>query len=71
MYAVESIPEKWQWILSLNPMTAVISGWRWAVLDGPARQSRQVALSVAVAALLLLFGLAVFRSSEPRFADTI
>ena len=31
MYAVESIPEKWQWILSFNPMTAVISGWRWAV----------------------------------------
>ena len=31
MYAVEEIPEKWQWILSLNPMTAVISGWRWAV----------------------------------------
>ena len=43
MYAVESIPEKWQWILSLNPMTAVISGWRWAVLDGTAPVTGQVA----------------------------
>ena len=31
-YAVQEIPEKWQWILAFNPMTAVISGWRWAVL---------------------------------------
>ena len=30
MFAVDQIPEKWQWILSLNPMTTVISGWRWA-----------------------------------------
>ena len=36
--------------LSLNPMTAVISGWRWAVLDGTAPVLGQVALSVGVAA---------------------
>jgi lipopolysaccharide transport system permease protein len=71
MYAVESLPEKWQWILSLNPMTAVISGWRWAVVDGTAPVWGQVALSVGVAAALFVVGLGVFRSSEPRFADTI
>jgi lipopolysaccharide transport system permease protein len=71
MYAVESIPEKWQWILSLNPMTAVISGWRWAVLDGASPVPGQAALSVSVAVLLFVLGLGVFRASEPRFADTI
>jgi lipopolysaccharide transport system permease protein len=71
MYAVHSIPEKWQWILALNPMTAVISGLRWAVLDAVAPDWRQVAVGVAVAALTFLVGLAVFRSSEPKFADSI
>ena len=71
MFAVDQIPEKWQWILSLNPMTAVIAGWRWAVLDAPAPVTGQLALSVAVALVLFVGGLAVFRSSEPRFADTI
>ena len=71
MYAVESIPVKWQWILSLNPMTAVISGWRWAVVDGTAPVWGQVAVGVAVAVVLFVVGLGVFRSSEPRFADTI
>jgi lipopolysaccharide transport system permease protein len=71
MFAVDQIPEKWQWILSLNPMTSVIAGWRWAVLDASTPHWGQVAVSVAVAFSLFVFGLAVFRSSEPRFADTI
>lgn len=71
MYAVEEIPRKWQWILSLNPMTTVIAGWRWAVLDASAPDPGQTAVGIGVAFALFVFGLAVFRSSEPRFADTI
>ena len=71
MYAVEAIPSKWQWILAFNPMTAVIAGWRWAMLDAAAPNPGQTAIGVAVALVLFVGGLAVFRSSEPRFADTI
>jgi lipopolysaccharide transport system permease protein len=71
MFAVNEIPEKWQWILSLNPMTSVIAGWRWAVLDAAAPDPGMLALSVSVAVALFLVGLAVFRASEPGFADTI
>jgi homopolymeric O-antigen transport system permease protein len=70
-YELNGIPERWQWILSLNPMTAVISGWRWTVLGAPAPDPGQVGVGAAVAVALLLGGLAFFRSSEPRFADTI
>jgi lipopolysaccharide transport system permease protein len=68
---LRSIPEKWQWVLSVNPVTAVISGWRWTVLGGPAPEPAQVGLGVAVAVAVLLVGLTFFRASEPRFADTI
>jgi lipopolysaccharide transport system permease protein len=71
MFAVSEIPTKWQWILAFNPMTAVISGWRWAVLDAPEPNWGQVSVGVGVAALFFVVGLAVFRSAEPRFADTI
>jgi homopolymeric O-antigen transport system permease protein len=70
-YELTQIPERWQWILSVNPMTAVISGWRWSVLGAPAPDPGQLAVGAAVAIALLLGGLAFFRSSEPRFADTI
>ncbi|MCZ7589032.1 MAG: ABC transporter permease [Gaiella sp.] len=71
MFAVDQIPEKWQWILALNPMTAVIAGWRWAMLDANPPDPAQLAVGVGVALVLFVSGLAVFRSSEPRFADTI
>ncbi|HUP32097.1 MAG TPA: ABC transporter permease [Gaiellaceae bacterium] len=71
MFAVDQIPERWQWILALNPMTTVIGGWRWAVLGASMPDLGQMAVGTAVALLVFVGGLAVFRSSEPRFADTI
>ena len=52
-------------------MTGVITGWRWALIDAPTPNWGQMALSVVVALAIFVVGLAIFRSSEPRFADTI
>jgi lipopolysaccharide transport system permease protein len=71
MYALDQIPAKWQWIFSLNPMSAVIAGWRWAVLGETAPDLARTSVSVSVSLLLFAVGLALFRSFEPRFADTI
>jgi lipopolysaccharide transport system permease protein len=70
-YAISSLPVKWQWILSANPLTAAVSGWRWTMLGGPQPVFGQVAISVAVAVLLLCGGIAFFKRAEPRFADNI
>ena len=70
-FELSQIPSKWQWIFSINPITTVIAGWRWAVLGAHAPNPGQAAIGVAVAVLLLLCGLTFFRRSEPRFADTI
>jgi lipopolysaccharide transport system permease protein len=71
MYALDQIPTKWQWLFSLNPMSSVIAGWRWAILGETAPNWGQTAVSVSVAVLVFALGLAVFRIYEPRFADTI
>jgi lipopolysaccharide transport system permease protein len=70
-FELSQIPTKWQWIFSINPITTVIAGWRWAVLGAHAPNPGQAAVGVAVAVLFLLCGLTFFRRSEPRFADTI
>jgi lipopolysaccharide transport system permease protein len=71
MYALDQIPTKWQWVFSLNPMSGVIAGWRWALLGEAIPNWGQMAVSVSVSVTIVLLGLAVFRSFEPRFADTI
>ena len=47
MFAVDQIPEKWQWILAAQPDDVGDRGWRWAMLDasapepGPGRRRRR------------------------------
>jgi lipopolysaccharide transport system permease protein len=71
MYAVDKLPNKWQWILAFNPMTTVIAGWRWAMLGAAEPNWAHSAVGAAMGIVIFLFGLTVFRASEPRFADTI
>ena len=71
MYAINEIPEKWQWIFAFNPMAGVITGWRWALLGEAEPNWGQMSISVAMGLLMFTLGLAVFRTTEPRFADTI
>ena len=71
MYAVDQLPNKWQWVLAFNPMTAVIAGWRWAVLGAPEPNWAHTSVGVAVSLTIFVIGLTVFRTSEPRFADTM
>jgi lipopolysaccharide transport system permease protein len=70
-YSVRALPEQWEWVFALNPMTGVINGFRWSLLGTPAPSPGQLGLSLAAALLFFLAGLAYFRRSESRFADTI
>jgi lipopolysaccharide transport system permease protein len=71
IYPVEALPERWQWVLSLNPMTAVIGGFRWALIGTPFPSAGQLAVSLGVASIVLVAGLAFFNRSERSFADVI
>jgi len=70
-YAVTALPERYEWIFALNPMVGVINGFRWALLGTPAPDAGQLLVSVVAAAVFFVGGLAYFRRSEPKFADTI
>ena len=71
VYAINALPEKWQWVLALNPMTAVIAGFQWGVIGTSPPELAKTLVSVGATAVFLIVGLWYFRRSEPRFADTI
>ena len=71
VYAISALPEKYQWILALNPMTAVISGFQWGVIGTSPPDLGKTLVSVCATAVFFIVGLWYFRRSEPRFADTI
>jgi lipopolysaccharide transport system permease protein len=70
-YAFTNLPEKWQILLSLNPMTGVVNGFRWALLGTGNGPDLMLWVSVAISIVIFISGLFYFRSMEKTFADTI
>lgn len=65
------VPEQWRPLFYLNPMAAVIDGFRWCLLGDTAIYWPGQLIGAGVAAALLYSGLRYFRSVEKGFADVI
>jgi lipopolysaccharide transport system permease protein len=69
-YSSSLVPEKWRLLYSLNPMTGVVEGFRWALL-GKQGVGPVVLVSTLMVLALLIGGLLYFRRMEDNFADVI
>jgi lipopolysaccharide transport system permease protein len=70
-YSSELIPAKWVWLYSLNPMTGVVEGFRWALLGKSALNLPFVLISAGVVLVIFISGLFYFKHVEANFADII
>jgi lipopolysaccharide transport system permease protein len=60
----------WRYLYSLNPVVAVVDGFRWSIVGGPA-PGVSALVSVGAWALLVGVGLFYFGRTERQFADRI
>jgi lipopolysaccharide transport system permease protein len=70
-YASSGLPEPWRSLNGLNPMTGVVEGFRWALLDTPTSPGPVVGVSALAALALLVSGAFFFRRMEKIFADEV
>jgi homopolymeric O-antigen transport system permease protein len=70
-YPLSLVPEKWRALYSLNPMTGVIEGFRWALLGNAMPSLVPIAISIAIVIALLFGGIRFFRRMEETFADIV
>ena len=70
IYPASLVPEKWRWLLYLNPMAGIIEGFRSAFLGRPF-DLWPIGLSLLMAIFLFLTGVLYFEKVERRFADII
>ena len=70
VYSSSLLPQQFQIIYGINPMTGVIEGFRWALL-GTEPPGSMIAISVVMVIVILVSGTFYFRRNEKTFADII
>ena len=72
LYPASVVPERWRaWYFSLNPMAAIIDGYRRALIQGQPPQLGYLSLAAAVSCLLVWVGYKYFKHLEREFADIV
>jgi lipopolysaccharide transport system permease protein len=70
-YSSALVPERFRFLLGLNPMATVVGGFRWIISPEVEFPARALAVSLAAVGLVLVTGLYYFRSVEYSFADVV
>jgi lipopolysaccharide transport system permease protein len=70
VYPASIVPQPWQWLFALNPMTGLIEAYRAVMLGRPV-DGITLAVATAVAVLCSIFGLRQFTRMERDFADVV
>jgi lipopolysaccharide transport system permease protein len=71
VYPLSIIPEKYQWLMALNPMTPIIEAFRYAFLGVGTVDVCSIATSAAMTLVLLFVGVVLFSRIEKSFMDTV
>lgn len=71
IYPVDFVPERYQWLLALNPVTGIIEGFRSSLLGLDRIRWEIVGISWGITIALLLVGAVYFRNTERQFADIV
>lgn len=71
IYPLSSMPENKQWLIALNPMTAVIETFKYASIGQGVFSWAYLAYSFVFMLVLLFTGIVVFNKVEKGFMDTV
>ena len=71
VYASNTIPENFQWILKFNPMTYVINGYRDIFYYQQAPDFVSLLIVLGISIILCVVGYMIFNKLQRRFAEEI
>lgn len=70
IYPASLVPEKWRWLLALNPLTGQIEAYRAAFFGKPF-DSLALGFSAILTFVVLIYAALMFKKMEKGFADII
>lgn len=64
------LPEKWRWVMALNPLTGIIEGYRSSIFGRPINWTA-LGISTLITLVVLVYASYYFRRMEKTFADIV
>lgn len=71
VYPLSVVPDKWKWLVVINPMAPVVETFRQAFLGAGGVDGLQLGVSLIITAGLLVSGIILFSRIEKSFVDTV
>ena len=71
VYPITAMPDKYRWIVSLNPLTSIFECYRFGYLGEGHFEPQRLIYSAIIIIILLLTGTLIFNKVEKSFMDTI
>ena len=70
-YAVSSVPGRLQTVYLLNPLSSLLEGFRWSLLNRGTLHGASVAYAATLSIVVFVVGAFAFKRMERKFADVI
>jgi len=71
IYPLSHVPQRWAWLMWLNPMAAPVEAFRWCLLGSGSLPPGMLATSLGVAVALFISGLVAFQNAARSVVDTV
>lgn len=71
IYPLSSAPDKYRWLIELNPMTGIIEAFRYAFLGKGEFTGWSLGYSASVTLAIMVLGIVIFNKTEKNFVDTV
>jgi lipopolysaccharide transport system permease protein len=71
IYPVDQVPEKWRWLVMLNPMAPIVEAFKWGTLGEGTLSAAGLATSIALIAVTMVTGLWFFTREEAASVDKL
>ena len=71
IYPLSAAPEKYKWLIELNPMTGIIEAFRLGFLGQGELTFSSFGYSAAFTLVALVLGIIIFNKTEKTFIDTV
>lgn len=71
MYSMDSIPEKYRFVYSLNPATGLVNAFKWCIIRDMHFDTTSFLIAIAWIIILIPLGIYFFRKTERTFVDIV